>query len=127
MTQCPPCSNDGGAGDDAGCSPQPPQVACSKPGTCGQQLPLGCGQFAQCPPCSIDGGNPPGDDAGSNGDFGDPCGTSNPCTGVFNLCTTTNICSKPCTYPDGSAGPVADPEECPSPSTGECTPKGFCK
>lgn len=60
-----------------------------------------------------------------------PAGSTGGCTdAVYNTCEMDGpslICTKTCTYP-GGGGPQADPTDCPNPpTTGDCTPKGFCK
>ena len=83
-----------------------------------------------------DGGGSGGTDGGTDGgggDFGATCttaGAQSTCTGTFDLCENVMqalICTKSCTYPAGSSGPVADPTDCPAPSGGQCTPNSFCK
>jgi hypothetical protein len=85
-----------------------------------------------------DGGGDQGEagpiEGGTSG-YGAACtgdaGTTGSCTdAVYNMCELdgpTQICTKTCTYP-GGGGPQADPTDCPNPpTTGNCTPKGFCK
>jgi hypothetical protein len=60
-----------------------------------------------------------------------PAGSTGGCTdAVYNTCELDGpslICTKTCTYP-GGGGPQADPTDCSNPpTTGDCTPKGFCK
>jgi len=130
---CPACGgSDGGASDDAGCEPQNPQVVCAQPGACGQLVSLGCGAQTQCPSC--DAGGSPSDSGGPVGSYGTPCtnagGPDPACNnGEFPLCEVDgaqDICTKACTYA-GPSGPVSDPADCPPPTSGLCTPKGFCK
>lgn len=60
-----------------------------------------------------------------------PAGQDGGCAdSVYNACEMVGpslVCTKACTYP-GGGGPQPDPTDCPSPPTsGDCTPKGFCK
>lgn len=85
-----------------------------------------------------EGGNQDGaviDSGGKEAGYGVPCagpaGQAGGCTdSVYNTCEMDGpglICTKTCTYP-GGGGPQPDPSECPNPPTsGDCTPKGFCK
>ncbi|MGH7282440.1 MAG: hypothetical protein ACRELY_13010 [Polyangiaceae bacterium] len=75
------------------------------------------------------------DSGGATSGFGAACagpaGETGGCTdSVYNTCELVGpslVCTKSCTYP-GGGGPQADPSECPNPPTsGDCTPKGFCK
>jgi len=71
--------------------------------------------------------NNPGSSGGSTVDGG---GVDPNCVGTYDLCANIggkDECTKSCTYPGGT-GPKADPTDCPSPPTsGTCTPRGFCQ
>ena len=85
-----------------------------------------------------DGGHEGGgtliDSGGSTSGFGAACtgpaDTTGGCTdSVYNTCEMVGpslVCTKTCTYP-GGGGPQPS-ADCPNPPTsGDCTPKGFCK